>query len=227
MSIILKAARCFIYRKIRPVKSLLVLLALALAACSGPPSAATVAAPPASEAPPQPTATALAPANTPTPDPFAFVPPMFAGATATPLSQPPFAPDPGFEVWNPHQSDIYLQFDPSVWVLMVGGDPAPYLYEGFQGLFHRTIDSCILSISGGKRAPMTMTGAFELVDFGDYAGEKQTWRDEALVRKFVIYRLIDPDLNWAFLLSSTGITVTMPCIQDAERVIDTIAVFTP
>jgi hypothetical protein len=200
-------------------------LPLALISCSAPQVEGT----------PTPVAEPLLPASpsavlavdTPTENPFDFVPPLFAGATATPLANAAIETRAGFEVWNPHQTEVFLLFDPSEWVLMVGGDPAPFLYEGFQGLFHRTMDSCILSISGATRAPIDMEGAFELLDLGDYPGEKQTWRDAALVRRFLIYRIIEPEFNWGFLLGSTGITVTMPCIQAAEQVLDTITIISP
>ena len=175
---------------------------------------------PAASATPETTRT-----STPTPNPNAGIPlaaTLFAGATAT---QPPDH-EGNLLIWNPYESNTVLQFDPEEWVLALGGDPKPNVFEGFQGLFHRNIEGCILSLSGGRGAPFTWTVLQEDLQFGGYTLRKETWRDLSAIRVMVTYSFEDA-VDWDFLLGTTGLTVSMPCIQAAERVLETIRLSEP
>jgi hypothetical protein len=201
-----------------PFIAALITASILLVACGAQTAAAT--ATPAASATPEPTRTSI-----PTENPGAGIPlaaTLFAGATAT---QPPGG-EGDLLIWNPYESNTVLQFDADEWVLALGGDPQPNVFEGFQGLFHRTIEGCILSLSAGRGAPFTWTVLQEDVEFGGYAVRRETWRDETVIRVMVTYSFEDA-VDWDFLLGTTGLTVSMPCIQAAERVLETLTLVEP
>jgi hypothetical protein len=204
--------------RIAPFIAALITASILLAACGAQTPAATAI--PAVNATPEPTRT-----STSTENPSAGIPlaaTLFAGATAT---QPPGG-EGDLLIWNPYESNTVLQFDADEWVLALGGDPQPNVFEGFQGLFHRNIEGCILSLSSGRGAPFTWTVLQEDVEFGGYAVRRETWRDETVIRVMVTYSFEDA-VDWDFLLGTTGLTVSMPCIQAVEQVLETLTLIEP
>lgn len=198
--------------------TLVISVSILLAACGAQTAVAT--ATPTASATPEPTRTSIPTVNSNAGIPLAAT--LFAGATAT---QPPGS-EGELLIWNPYESNTVLLFDPEEWVLALGGDPKPNVFEGFQGLFHRSIEGCILSLSGGRGAPVAWTVLQEDLQFGGFAVRKETWRDLAAIRVMVTYSFEDA-VDWDFLLGTTGLTVSMPCIQAAERVLETVRLVEP
>ncbi|HEY4718568.1 MAG TPA: hypothetical protein VIH14_06095 [Anaerolineales bacterium] len=196
--------------------------ALLLSACSVPistsPSATlTLAA----------TKTSQAPAVTATASqqPTREIPAQFAGPTATQPADPLVTPAPGFWIWNPHQSNAYLQYEPEDWDLIVGGDPKPFVFEGFQGLFHKDMNSCILSLAGGGNAPFTWQNRPEIITLAGLEVHKDVYRNATDVRVMILYAFPAGDFQWTFLLGTASLDVTEACMKAAEQVLDTLVIF--
>ncbi|MEX2144267.1 MAG: hypothetical protein WD740_06705 [Anaerolineales bacterium] len=194
-------------------------LAVLLSACS---LAASQDATPTSTLPV--TRTPRPPIATIAPPPTHAIPAQFAGPTATQPADPIIKAAPGFWIWNPHQAAAFLQYKPEDWHLIVGGDPQPYVFEGFQGLFHKELDSCILSLSGGGNAPFTWQKRPEIISLADLDTQKDVYRDEGDVRVMILYTFPTSGFSWTFLLGSASITVSEPCMKAAEQVLGTLVI---
>lgn len=197
-------------------------LAILLFACSFPIGIASTATPTptATRTPRPPTATA-----TVGPPPTREIPAQFAGPTATQPADPAVTAAPGLWIWNPHQSKAYLQYDVEDWDLIVGGDPKPFVFEGFQGLFHKEIVSCILSLSGGGGAPFTWQNRPEIITLAGLEVHKDVYRNATDVRVMILYAFPGGEgFPWTFLLGTASIDVSEGCMKAAESVLDTLVI---
>ena len=127
-------------------------------------------------------------------------------------------------LWNPHQSKAYLLYDVDDWDLVVGGDPKPYVFEGFQGLFHKEIVSCILSLAGGGGAPFTWQNRPEIITLAGQEVRKDVYRNATDVRVMILYAFPEAEISWSFLLGTASIDVSEACMKAAERVLDTLVI---
>lgn len=206
------------FSKISTLGSLLVLLLLA---CSLPFSLSSTSTPIATA-----TGTRQPRAATATvtvgPPPTRQIPAQFAGPTATQPADPPVTAGPGLWIWNPHQTNAYLQYRVEDWDLIVGGDPKPSVFEGFQGLFHKEIVSCILSLSGGGGAPFTWQNRPEIISLAGFVVHKDVYRNATDVRVMILYAFPEAEISWSFLLGTAGIDVSEGCMKAAEEVLDTL-----
>ena len=108
--------------------------------------------------------------------------------------------------------------------MIVGGDPKPYVFEGFQGLFHKEIVSCILSLAGGRNAPLTWQNRPEIITLAGLEVHKDVYRNATDVRVMILYTFPEGDFTWTFLLGTASVDVSEACMKAAEQVLDTLVI---